>query len=125
MARTCNYIIIQDGPSTISHIPFPDGLPDHVDFPPFAAPNADLTQRPVLTFLVSHSGDETRLVISLNTVEVVSTTLATTPTRAWIAVVNHNILQEDTNQLMAWATEGGAGQITVSNLVLSYKNVVS
>jgi len=124
MARTSNYIVIQDGSSTISHISFPDGLPNHVWFPPFAAPGADLAQRPVLTFLVSHSGDDARLVITLNSVEVVATTFTTTPTRAWIEVVNHDILQEDNNELMASATEG-TGQITVSDLVVTYKNIVS
>ena len=124
MARTSSYVVIQDGLSTISHISFPDGHPNHVEFPQFAAPDADPTQRPVLTFRVSHSGDSGRLVITLNTVEVVATTFTTTPTRAWIEVVESNILQEDINELVASATEG-TGVITLSDLVLTYKNVLS
>lgn len=93
-------------------------------FPPFDAPDADLAKRPVLTFLVSHSGEDSRLVITLNTIEIVGTTFTTTPTRAWIEVVNHDILQLENNEMMATVSEG-AGEITFSNLVLTYKNVIT
>lgn len=117
MARTSNYFVIQDGTSVLSPTV-------HAEFQQFALQDADLSQRPVLTFLVGHSGGDARLVITLNTFEVVNTTFTTTPTRAWIEVVNHNILQNNVNEVIASVTEG-TGEITVSNLVLFYKNVIS
>jgi hypothetical protein len=117
MARTSSYVVIQDSTSVLSPTV-------HVEFPQFAAPDADLNQRPVLTFRVGHSGDDARLVITLNTLEVVNVMFTTTPTRAWIEVVDHNILQQDVNELIASVTEG-TGEISVSDLTLFYKNVLS
>lgn len=53
---TCNFVVVQDGTSTIS-------AGNHVEFPQFDTADANLALRPVLTFRVNPSGGDVTLKI--------------------------------------------------------------
>jgi hypothetical protein len=116
---TANFIVIQDGSSTISANALL-GYPDQVQFPEFGAIDADLGLRPILTFQVKPSGDVT-LTITLNGILVLKTGFdnGLDIWRMTSEVVNDNVLQADTNTLIASAT--GPGVVYFSDLVVWYR----
>jgi|SoiMethySBSTD1v2_1073268.scaffolds.fasta_scaffold70342_3 hypothetical protein len=114
---TANFIVIQDSTSHISDNPI-FAHPSLVEFPAFGAIDADLALRPVLTLEVSASGDVT-LLITLNRVEVINETITQGFKRMMSEVVNENILQANSNELIVAAI--GPGHLTISDIILWYR----
>ena len=111
---TCNFIVIQDGPSTIT-------VNNHVEFPQFDTADANLALRPVLTFRMNPSGGDVTLKIMLNYKDVVTPTLFTTEdTRMWCEVIDSSILEATGNELIAEVT-AGPGSITISEVIVWYR----
>lgn len=115
---TANFIVIQDAISQISDDP-QYGFPNQVVFPEFDVAGADLGLRPVLTFQLT-TGAFVTLTITLNRVEVVSKSISFIEgERMMSEVVNENILQATSNELIASVT--GGGYVFISDFVVWYR----
>jgi hypothetical protein len=114
---TCNFVVIQDGVSTVN----PPPANNHVEFAQFDAADANLTLRPVLTFRINPSGGDVTLRILLNNTEIVKPALFTTEaTRMWCEVVESSILEATGNEVIAEVT-AGPGNVTISDVILWYR----
>jgi hypothetical protein len=116
MPRTAQYVAVQDGSTTLSH----DGDIDHT-FLRFDAPDASVTRRPVLSFVVNPSGSVT-LQMKLNGTIIVNEPFSG-GAKAWQEIVESNLLLAEDNELIAELTDtDGAGSITVRDVSLLYMN---
>jgi hypothetical protein len=116
MPRTAQYVAVQDGQTLLSH----DGDIDH-SFLRFDAPDASVTRRPVLSFVVEPSGS-VHLQMTLNGTTVVDEPFSG-GAKAWQEIVESNLLLAVGNELIATLTDiDGAGSITLREVALLYMN---
>jgi hypothetical protein len=111
------YIDIQDGSTTLS-----DSNPSH-QFSLFEVPNVDLGERPVLTFRVNPNPDPTvTLQMTLNGDLIVNQVFDSSQHRAWQEIVEATALvAPPADNILIAERIGGTGEVSVSDVVLTYK----
>lgn len=111
------YIDIQDSSTTLT------ASNPAAQLANFQVPNADLGERPVLTFRVNPNPDpDVRLAMTLNGSLIVDQIFDSSQHRGWQEIVEANVLvaAPANNVLIAEKTSAN-GEVSYSDVVLTYK----